>query len=138
MPMNKHGGGHLDHGGTTGLDGVSATTATATSSSTRHTSRWSEPSSTGADIVVAAQAGLVLVRVDEPINDIVDKLRRETSAGASTSRRTKKTPRTSCRLTTTANRVTVRAVHQVIDICVPRLPRDTIGDMDACTDPAAR
>ena len=31
--------GVLDHGGTTGLDGVSATTAT--SSSTRHTSRWS-------------------------------------------------------------------------------------------------
>ena len=73
-PMNKHGGGHLNHSGTTGLDGVSATTATATSSSTRHTSRWSEPSSTGADIVVAAQAGRVLVRVDGPIEDVVDKL----------------------------------------------------------------
>ena len=33
--------GALDHGVTTGLDGVSATTAT--SSSTRHTSRWSNP-----------------------------------------------------------------------------------------------
>ena len=81
VPMNKHGGGHLDHGGTTGLDGVSATTATATSSSTRHTSRWSELSSTRTDIVVAAQAGLVLVRVDGPIEDVVDKLRRETFAG---------------------------------------------------------
>ena len=39
VPMNNTGADMLDHGGTTGLDGASATTAT--SSSTRHTSRWS-------------------------------------------------------------------------------------------------
>ena len=45
------------------------------------------------DIVVAAQAGLALVRVREPIKDVVDMLRRETpgSTSTSTSRRAKKT-----------------------------------------------
>ena len=51
-----------------------------------------EPSSTGDDnvthVVVAAQAGLALIRVRERIKDVVGKLRRET-AGA-TSRRAKK------------------------------------------------
>ena len=41
-----------------------------------------EPSTVGdgnvTDVVVAAQAGLALVRVSEPIKDVVDKLRRET------------------------------------------------------------
>ena len=41
VPMNNTGADTLDHGGTTGLNGASATTAT--SSSTRHTSRWSNP-----------------------------------------------------------------------------------------------
>ena len=43
------------------------------------------------DIVVAAQAGLALVGVQEPIKDVVDMLRRETAGSASTSRRAKKT-----------------------------------------------
>ena len=43
------------------------------------------------DVVVAAQAGLALVRVREPIKDVVDKLRRETPGSTSTSRRAKKT-----------------------------------------------
>ena len=51
-----------------------------------------EPSTVGdgnvTDIVVAAQAGLALVRVSEPIMDVVDKLHRETSAA--TIRRAKK------------------------------------------------
>ena len=58
-----------------------------------------EPSTVGddnvTDIVVAAQAGLALVRVREPIKDVVDMLRRETPGSTSTSRRAKKTPRTS-------------------------------------------
>lgn len=41
-----------------------------------------EPSTVGdgnvTDVVVAAQAGLALVRVSEPTKDVVDKLRRET------------------------------------------------------------
>ena len=41
-----------------------------------------EPSTVGdgnvTDVVVSAQAGLALVRVSEPIKDVVDKLRRET------------------------------------------------------------
>ena len=41
VPMNNTGRTRSDHGGTTGIVGISATTATATSSSTRHTSRWS-------------------------------------------------------------------------------------------------
>ena len=51
-----------------------------------------EPSTVGdgnvTDVVVAAQAGLALVRVSEPIKDVVDKLRRETDGA--TSRRAKK------------------------------------------------
>ena len=51
-----------------------------------------EPSTVGdgnvTDVVVAAQAGLALVRVSEPIKDVVDKLRRETDGV--TSRRAKK------------------------------------------------
>ena len=58
-----------------------------------------EPSGAGddnvTDIVVAAQAGLALVRVQEPIKDVVDKLRREPAGSASSSRRAKKTPKTS-------------------------------------------
>ena len=58
-----------------------------------------EPSTVGdgnvTDIMVATQAGLARVRVREPIKDVVDKLRRETPGGASTSRRPKKTPMTS-------------------------------------------
>ncbi len=56
-----------------------------------------EPSTVGdgnvTDIMVSTQAGLARVR--EPIKDVVDKLRRETPGGASTSRRPKKTPMTS-------------------------------------------
>ena len=40
------------------------------------------------DVVVSAQARLALVRVSEPIKDVVDKLRRETDG--TTSRRAKK------------------------------------------------
>ena len=47
------------------------------------------------DIVVAAQAGLALVRVHEPINDVVDKLRRETTGA--TRRRAKKAAGTAAR-----------------------------------------
>jgi len=41
--------------------------------------------------VVVARAGLALVRVQEPIKDVVDKLRREPGGSASPSRRAKKT-----------------------------------------------
>ena len=58
-----------------------------------------EPSTVGdgnvTDVVVAAQDGLALVRVREPIKDVVDKLRRETPGRTGTSRRAKKTPKTS-------------------------------------------
>ena len=51
-----------------------------------------EPSTVGdgnvTDVVVAAQAGLALVRVSEPIKDVVYKLRRETDGA--TRRRAKK------------------------------------------------
>ena len=54
-----------------------------------------EPSGIGddnvTDIVVAAQAGLAIVRVQEPIKDVVDKLRREPAGSPSPSRRAKKT-----------------------------------------------
>ena len=43
------------------------------------------------DIVVVARAGLALVRVQEPSNDDVDKLRGEPAGHGSPSRRTKKT-----------------------------------------------
>ena len=55
-----------------------------------------EPSGIGddnvTDIVVAAQAGLALVRGQEPIKDVVvDNLRREPAGSATSSRRAKKT-----------------------------------------------
>ena len=55
-----------------------------------------EPSGAGddtvTDIVVAVQAGLALVRVQEPIKDVVDKLCPcEPAGSASPSRRAKKT-----------------------------------------------
>ena len=59
-----------------------------------------EPSTVGddnvTDIVVAAQAGLALVRVREPIKDVVDKLRRETPGSTSTSRRAKEDSQDLC------------------------------------------
>ena len=74
------------------------------------------------DIVVAGQAGLALVRVQEPIKDVVDKLRRETTGA--TSRRAKKAAGTSAKLTPTAS-TAASSVHQTTDTRAPRLPCDT-------------
>ena len=76
------------------------------------------------DIVVAAQAGLALVGVQEPIKDVGDMLRRETAGSASTSRRAKKTrqvPRAARRRTSCGALPPARAAHVVC--CALAMPR---------------